>query len=214
MGHGHDQTFVYTCRFIHVEAICHHIYTTAQVDKRDCTLFIVSKYSIYMYTMYLYLYVYVHVVIVHQIIWYGFKILRKSGRYPAHPILTPPSPLQRRRLPSLAPLDMHIYIYTYTYIYIHTHILYMYLSARWVEHASNGVLLGLIQLRSFQLIQAPLESRGVAHGVLRAIREREDGVKVEIIDSKVHGSHLNSTVGYESNGAMVLASSTGGCVFT
>ena len=45
--------------------------------------------------------------------------------------------------------------------------------------------------------------------MLRAIREGKDGVQVEVIDSKVHGSHLNATVGYESNGAVILASSTG-----
>ena len=33
-----------------------------------------------------------------------------------------------------------------------------------------------------------------------------------MIDGKVHGSHLNTAVGYETNGAVILASSTGVCV--
>ena len=108
--------------------------------------------------------------------------------------------------------SVHTYIHTYIHVHVHVHVhACLYLSTCWVQHASDGILLGLVQLWSFQLIQAPLESRGVAHGVLRAIGERKDGVQVEMIDGKVHGSHLNATVGYESNGAVILASSTGAC---
>ena len=87
--------------------------------------------------------------------------------------------------------------------------MYMYLSACWVEHASNGVLLCLVQLRSLQLVQALLKGRGVVHGGQGAVREGKDGVQVKVVDGKVHGSHLNTAVGYESNGAVILASSTG-----